>query len=318
MRASFIRSYGTPSEVVEIGDLPDPLVGPDSVLIDVAAAGVNPVDSKILGGYLDSAYPHAMPLIPGWDVAGTVRSVGPAVTSFEVGDRVAAYARKDHIQFGTFAQQVAVREDIVAAVPEEVSLVTAAAVPLAGLTALQLLDAADVRPGDTVLVHAASGGVGSFVSQLAVRRGALVVGTASPPNHDRLRSWGVTPVDYHGDLLAGIRAAAPDGVTVVLDLVGGDALSVTPQVLDAGGRVAGVLDPEALAKLRVAGYRARYVFVRPDAAGLTELLQRVAADELDVDIGARYPLEQAAEALEANRSGHITGKVVITMTDGTT
>ena len=116
----------------------DPVVGPDSLLVEVAAAGINPVDWKIVAGYLQGAFPHHLPLIPGWDVAGTVTAVGPAVSGVAPGDRVAAYARKDHVQNGTYAELVAVPERAYAIVPEGVDLTTAGALPLAGLTAEQL------------------------------------------------------------------------------------------------------------------------------------------------------------------------------------
>src|SRR5262245_34904251 len=132
MRAAFIADFGEPS-VVQVGELDDPLVGPDSVLVSVRAAGVNPVDWKIVAGFLQGAFPHHLPLVPGWDVAGVVESVGPAVTSVQPGDRVLAYARKDHVQHGTFAEKVAVPERGVARIPDGVEFVPAGGLPLAGL-----------------------------------------------------------------------------------------------------------------------------------------------------------------------------------------
>ncbi|CAN5899270.1 hypothetical protein BH20ACT6_BH20ACT6_16080 [soil metagenome] len=249
------------------GEVDEPIVGPDSVLIEVAAAGVNPVDWKIVAGYLQGAIPHHLPMVPGWDVAGTVLAVGPAVREVSVGDRVAAYDREDHVQHGTFAERTAVPVRSVARVPDGIDLVQAAAVPLAGLTGEQLLDATGVREGDTVLVHAAAGGVGSFATQLALHRGARVIGTASEPNHAVLRGWGAQPVTYGDDLVDGVRELAPQGVDAIIDLVGGDALADTPKLLADGGRVASVIDPE-----EVASVDGRYVFVRPDADMLGRLL----------------------------------------------
>lgn len=307
MRAAQIADFGPP-DTVEVAEAPDPLVGPDFVLVETAAAGVNPVDWKVLAGGLQGAFSHHLPLIPGWDVAGVVKAAGPAVTSVKVGDKVAAYARKDHVQHGTFAEQVAVPERAVARVPEGVDMSAAGALPLAGLTALQLLDRLEVADGDTVLVHAASGGVGSFAVQLARLRGATVVGTASERNHDYLRSLGAEPVEYGEGLADRVAKLAPKGVDVVVDLVGGDALDVTPDLLADGGRVGSIIDPAAMDEVGGA-----YVFVRPDADGLSQLLQLVADGRLDVEIAETFPLEHAGRALARSQEGHVRGKLVVTV-----
>lgn len=307
MRAALLQEYGKP-DVVHPGEADEPVVGPDSVLVDVAAAGVNPVDWKVVAGYLQGAIPHHLPMIAGWDVAGTVLAVGPAVREVSVGDRVAAYDREDHVQHGTFAERTAVPIRTVAKVPDGVDLVQAAALPLAGLTAEQLLDAAGVREGDTVLVHAAAGGVGSFATQLAMQRGGRVIGTASGRNHDALREWGAQPVTYGDGLVDRVRALAPDGVDVVVDLIGGDALAATPRLLADGGRVASVIDAEAVTQLG-----GSYVFVRPDGDMLGRLLTLVADGSLRVDVAETFPLERAGEALARSAEGHVRGKVVVTV-----
>jgi len=306
MKAAVIHSYGEP-DVVQTAEIDDPLVGPDSVLVEVAASGVNPVDWKVVSGALQVAFPTHLPMIPGWDVAGTVTAVGPAITDVAVGDRIAAYARKDSIEHGTYAQLVAVPRRALAHVPDGVHLTTAGALPLAGLTAEQLLDAAQVGEGETVLVHAASGGVGSFAVQLAVLRGARVIGTASEANHEYVRGLGAEPVSYGDGLIDHVRAVAPDGVDAVIDLVGGDALGATPQLLRSGGRVASVIEADTVKELR-----GTYVFVHPDAAMLTRLLQLVADGSLKVEIAQTFPLERAGDALAAVKDGHTRGKVVIT------
>jgi NADPH:quinone reductase-like Zn-dependent oxidoreductase len=306
MRAAVIHSYGEP-DVVQTAEIDDPLVGPDSVLVEVAASGVNPVDWKVVSGALQGAFPTQLPMVPGWDVAGTVTAVGPAITDVAVGDRIAAYARKDSIEHGTYAELVAVPRRALAHVPDGVELTTAGALPLAGLTAEQLLDAAQVGEGETVLVHAASGGVGSFAVQLAVLRGARVIGTASEANHEYVRGLGAEPVSYGDGLIDHVRAVAPDGVDAVIDLVGGDALGATPQLLRSGGRVASVIEADTVKELG-----GTYVFVHPDAAMLTRLLQLVADGSLKVEIAQTFPLERAGDALAAVKDGHTRGKVVIT------
>lgn len=307
MRTSLLRSYGEPLDVVEIAEVQDPLVGPDTVLVEMAAAGVNPVDWKVVAGYLQGAFPSHLPMIPGWDIAGTVRAVGPAVTSVKEGDRVAAYARKDHIANGTYAELVGVPDRAIALVPDDVDLVHAGALPLAALTAEQLLETLAVSAGDTVLVHAAAGGVGSFAVQLAGLRGARVIGTASEGNHDYLRGLGVQPVTYGDRLVESVRDLAPNGVDVVIDLVGGDALASTPQLLAEGGRVASIVEADTVKQLG-----GHYVFVRPDGAMLRMLLTLVSEGKLKVEVAQTFPLKQAGAALETNRSGHTRGKIVIT------
>lgn len=307
MKTALIRSYGEPT-VVEIADVDDPILGPDFVLVETAAAGVNPVDWKVVAGYLQGAFPSHLPVIPGWDIAGTVKAVGPAVTTCKAGDRVAAYTRKDHIQNGTFTAVAAVPERALALVPDGVDLVQAGALPLAGLTAEQLLDAANVTSADTVLVHAAAGGVGSFAVQLAGLRGARVIGTASAGNHDYLRDLGVEPESYGDDLVANVHEVAPNGVDVVLDLVGGDALAATPRLLADGGRVVSIIDAKTVKELG-----GTYVFVRPNGDMLGRLLTLVADGKLRVEVAETFPLDEAGAALEASKSGHTRGKIVITV-----
>jgi NADPH:quinone reductase-like Zn-dependent oxidoreductase len=308
MRAALIRDFGEPS-VVEVGEVDDPLVGPDIVLVSVRAAGVNPVDWKIVAGYLRGAFPHHLPLIPGWDVAGVVEAVGPAVTSVEPGDRVLAYARKDHVQHGTFAEKVAVSDRAVARIHDGVEFEPAGGLPLAGLTAEQLLDAAEVSKADTVLVHNAAGGVGTFAAQLAVLRGARVIGTASRGRHDYVRSLGGEPVEYGEGLAQRVRDLAPEGVDVALDLIGGDAVAESRDALAPGGRVASVTDPHTAQQPG-----GRYVFVRPDAPMLARLAGYVADGRVRVEVSETFPLDEAAQALARSKEGHARGKIVVTLT----
>jgi NADPH:quinone reductase-like Zn-dependent oxidoreductase len=307
MRAVAYSSYGGP-EVLQVTDLPAPKVGPDTVLVRVRAAGVNPVDIKIREGLLDPAFFVHFPVVPGWDVAGVVEQVGPAVPEFAVGDEVLGYVRRDEIQHGTAAELVPAPVRALAKVPAGLPLEQAGAIPLAGLTAWQALDAAAVRAGDTVLVHAAAGGVGSFAVQLAALRGATVVGTASPGNHDYLRGLGATPVEYGAGLAERVRQAAPGGVDAALDLVGGDAVAASFDVVGDAGRVVSIVDAEA-----VVGGGGRYVFVRPNSDQLAELARLAASGDLVVPVEATYPLQRVREAHERVQAGHGRGKVVLTV-----
>lgn len=307
MRALTYDRYGTNDEL-RMTERPVPKVGPGEVRIRVTRAAVNPVDWKVMSGGLDPLMDAHFPVIPGWDVAGVVDEVGPDTPEFAPGDRVAAYARKQIVSAGTFAEYVSVMADDVAAVPDAVTDDVAAALPLTGLTALRVLETLAVTKGDTLLVHAASGGVGYLAAQLAVASGATVVGTASPANHDKLTAFDVTPV-AHGDGLAErLAEVAPGGFDAVADLVGG-VLDVSLGVLREGGRLASIADPT------VEEHGGRWVWVRPDGERLTHLLDEVAEGRLVVEIDRTFPLEQVPEAFAVSQEGSARGKLVISVAD---
>ncbi|GAA1404455.1 NADP-dependent oxidoreductase [Oerskovia paurometabola] len=307
MRAITYSRYGG-ADVLELNELPTPKVGPDTVLVRVKATSVNPVDWKVREGYLDAVMDATFPVVPGWDVAGVVEQVGLDTPELSVGDEVFGYVRKDVVSGGTTAELVAAPVRTLARKPAAWTWEQAAGAPLAGLTALQTIDRAGVSSGQTVLVHAAAGGVGSMAVQIAVARGARVIGTASERNHEYLRSLGAEPVTYGEGLAERVRALAPEGVDVVLDYIGGEALATTPDVLREGGTVASVVD--AAARDELGGH---YVWVRPDVEGLTELARLADAGQLTVDVAEVYDLADAAKAHEASRTGHVRGKVVITV-----
>jgi len=297
--------YGEPN-TLKLSELELPKVAPGAVLIKVERASVNPVDWKVLSGGLDPLIDVVFPAIPGWDVSGVIEQVGPDVPEFSAGDRVASYARKEFIHGGTYAEYVAVPAVDVAKIPDGVDFDSAAGLPLAGLTAQRALETLEVTSSDTLLIHAASGGVGYLAAQLAVERGATVLGTASEKNHDKLRALGVTPLTYGEGLAERVREVAPDGVTTAADFVG-DVLEDTLAVLADGGRHISVADPS------VEEHGGHWVWVRPDGARLQTLLEKVAADTLRVEVDRVFPLEEAAAAMEANQSGS-NGKIIIDTT----
>ncbi|MBT0993575.1 NADP-dependent oxidoreductase [Cellulomonas sp. DKR-3] len=305
MRAITYDRYGG-SDVLQLTDLPTPKVGPDSVLVRVRAASVNPVDWKVRAGYLDGLMDTTFPVVPGWDVAGVVEKVGLDTPELQVGDEVYGYVRKDWVQGGTFAELVAAPVRTLARKPASLSFEEAAAVPLAGLTAFQSLERAGVRAGQTVLVHAAAGGVGQFAVQLAVARGARVIGTASSGNHEYLRGLGAEPVAYGEGLVERVRALAPAGVDVVLDYGSDDLVATTRAVLADGGTVASIVD--AAARDELGGH---YVWVRPSASDLAELATVIDSGRVTVDVAQVFDLADAAAAHEASQTGHVRGKVVV-------
>lgn len=304
MRAITYSQYGEPETLQLTEDAPQPKFGPGSVLIRVERAAVNPVDWKVMAGYLDPLLDIVFPAVPGWDVAGVIEALGPDVPEFEVGDRVASYGRKDVVHGGTYAEYVALPATSVARIPEPVSAEVAAGLPLVGLTALRSVETLGIGDQDTVLIHAASGGVGHIAAQLAVARGAKVIGTASAPHHEPLCEIGVTPVEYGDGLVDRVRSVAPDGVTAVADFVGG-VWEQTRQVLSVGGRHVSIADPQ------VEQHGGRWVWVRPDGRRLETLLSAVAEGALQVRLDRTFPLAQAAEALQISQQGEARGKLLI-------
>ncbi|MFI1164196.1 NADP-dependent oxidoreductase [Streptomyces sp. NPDC020801] len=299
--------YGGP-EVLEYGEVRDPKVGPDSVLVKVRAAAVNPVDWKCREGYLDGILDAVFPVVPGWDVSGVVVQPGAAVTEFAVGDEVIGYVREDFLSRGTFAEYVAAPVRTLARKPRNLSFEEAAGLPLTGLTAYQVLvKALQVRRGDTVLVHAAAGGVGSIAVQLARHLGARVIGTASERNHDFVRSLGGEPVAYGDGLAERVRGLAPEGVDAAFDTIGGETTKTSANLLAPGGRLASIADPE------VVDYGGRYCFVRPDAEDLLRLSELAEQGVVAVHVSQTFPLERAADAHRLNQEGRTRGKIVVTV-----
>lgn len=306
MRAIIQEQYGGP-EVLTLAERPDPKVAPGEVLIRVKAAGVNPVDWKLGAGYLDAMMETQFPITPGWDVSGVVEAVGLDVYDYAVGDEVIGYVRKDWVQNGTYAELVAANVRLIARKPAALDWTEAAGLPLAGLTAYQCLDRVRVGEGDTVLVHAAAGGVGAFATQLAVLRGARVIGTASERNHDFLRELGAEPVSYGEGLVERVRSLVPNGVDAVVDCVGGESIDASREVLSDFSRLVSVVDP------RAEELGGATMWVRPNAADLTELARLADAGELRVFVDRVLPLEQAAEAWRLSMEGRTRGKIVLSV-----
>ena len=315
MRAVAIQQFGG-RETLQVMELPVPSVGSHDVLIQVRAAGVNPVDWKIREGWLREMFPHVFPVIPGWDVAGIVTEVGPQATRVAVGDHVYAYCRAPTIQWGAYAEYLVLPHEQVCRKPRTLSFEEAASIPLAALTAYQsLFDAARLREGETVLIHAAAGGVGGFAVQLAKHAGATVIGTARPSNHDYLRELGVDRViDYTSrDFREAVRAWYPDGLDVVYDCAGGPVLEHSAEVLKTTGRLVTITDRAQAAALKARGLHAAFVFVEPNAAQLETLTALIEQGALNTLLAGVLPLDEAAKAHERLEAGHGKGKLVLTV-----
>jgi len=310
VRGAAFDRFGDLDVLTVRDDLPEPPVGPDTVLVRSHAAGVNPVDLKIRQGALAGAFPHHFPIVPGWEVAGVVERVGPAVRDLAAGDEVFGYVRRDDVQWGTTAELVPAPERCVARKPASLSFAEAGALPLAGLTAYQALtEALDVVEGVRLLITRGAGGVGSLAIQIAVALGAEVVTTASPRNEGFVRSLGAAEVLDH---TAGpISEQLKEPVVALLDLVGGETLKDALTVVqpDAGHRIRRA----SVADTAILEHDGRYVFVRPDAHDLAELGRMADAEQLRVPIARAFPLEQIADAQRMVADGHVRGKVVVTL-----
>jgi NADPH:quinone reductase-like Zn-dependent oxidoreductase len=310
MRAIAVREWGG-RDRMELLDVEPPPVAPDGVLVRVRAAGLNPVDHKVREGKLADKFPYRFPVILGWDVAGTVEAVGPAVTWFKPGDPVYGYNRRHELALGTYAELTTGPEGYFAHMPRELSFEEAAAMPLASLTAHQAIERSGLRGGETFFVPGGAGGVGHFAIQLARERGARVIATASARNHDFLREFGAEPVDYTTeDVPARVHELSPgDGADAALDLWGGEAREQAIATLRRGGRLVSVASPPP--ELRD-GYEVHYIFVRPSGYDLGEhITPLVQEGRLRPHVDEVFPLERAAEAHERLEQGHVRGKLVL-------
>lgn len=306
MRAVVVEQWGGPENLVE-RDVERPEPGLNEVLVRVHAAGVNPVDWKTRAGGALIEW-GAVPAV-GWDVSGTVEAVGPGVGIFRPGDEVFGMPLFPR-QAGGYAEYVVAPARHLAPKPASLTHVEAAALPLAALTAWQtLVDAADVRPGERVLVHAAAGGVGHFAVQIAKARGAYVIGTASAAKHDLVRELGADEVvDYREARFEDVVS----GVDVVLDALGGETAERSLKVLREGGRLITLPGPDDV-PAAPDGVRAAWVLVEPDHLGLREIAALVEAGKLRPVVDVVLPLAEAAKAHAIGEQGRTTGKIVLTV-----
>jgi NADPH:quinone reductase-like Zn-dependent oxidoreductase len=310
MQAVRFHSYGSP-EVLVLEEVPRPQAGPGEVLIRVQGAGVNPLDWKVRAGHVKEWLQHHLPLIPGWDVSGVVEAVGEGVTAFKSGDGV--YGMLDFGKDGAYAEYVVAKALDLASRPRSIHRVQAGAVPLAALTAWQsLFDIAGLSSGQSVLIHAAAGGVGHFAVQFAKWKGARVIGTASAENADFLKELGADEViDYRANRFEEkVRE-----VDVVFDLIGGDTQSRSWQVLKKGGILVatlGISSPEAAREHQVRG---EGIMVHPDRAQLAEIAALIDGAQVKPVVTAVLPLADAFRAHELSQRGHTRGKILLQVSE---
>ncbi len=306
MKAIRIHSFGG-REVLVHEDVPVPGITDDEILIRVHAAGVNPVDYKTCEGMMEPIHAHSLPLVPGWDVSGTVERAGAATTGFAEGDGV--YAMANLAGPGTYAEFAAVKATDAAIKPASIDHEAAAAVPLVALTAWQVLfGAAALEGGQTVLIHAAAGGVGGLAVQLAKWKGARVIGTASAANRDYVLDLGADQVI---DYTAVPFEQEASGVDVVLDCMGGDVRSRSWGVLGEGGILVAIVGPPPQEEGEAQGARAAMVLVEGDGGTLAEIAGLIDAGTIRPTLGTVLPLAEAARAHEMSATHHTRGKIVL-------
>ncbi|MEU5032369.1 NADP-dependent oxidoreductase [Streptomyces milbemycinicus] len=294
--------YGTP-DVLRVVDVPPLTAGPGQVRLAVRAAGVNPIDWKILHGFMRQVMPVDLPGGLGSDVAGVVDQVGEGVTAFSVGDEVLGASLTP-----SYAQSALADPAALVAKPASVPWEVAATLAGSGITAREVLNKLKISTGETLLVHGAAGGVGTFAVQLAVARGARVIGTASERNHEQLRSFGVEPVTYGEGLVDRVRAISPHGVDAVLDASGRGEI---PDSIELAGGPTRVL---SLVAFDAADTGIQVHMTEPgagDIQALGDILALIEAGRLQMPIAGAYPLDEVAAALAVSQSGHLSGKLVV-------
>ncbi len=314
MKAAIVTKYGSVAEVA-VQEVEIPKVGPAEVLVQVEAASVNPLDVKIINGQMQGFFPFAIPYVAGTDFSGTVAEVGATATQWKKGDRVFGRlepAPGDGIQFsrtGALAEFVAMPAVYLAHVPEAVELAIAAALPTAAGTAYQtLFETADLKPGQTALIHGGAGGVGSFAIQLAKGAGARVITTTSKENAEFARSLGADEViDYTTeDFASKVR-----DVDVVLDTIGGDVQEKSFAVLRKGGHLVTTVSPPDEAQAKSLGVKATFVFHLSDGARLTKIIDLCASKKLHIEVSRTYSLADVGSALTKVGSGSNRGKLLV-------
>ncbi|MER5554195.1 NADP-dependent oxidoreductase [Streptomyces sp. NPDC002793] len=304
MEAIVYEEFGGP-EVLRPAEVEDVHPGPGQIRVEVRAAGVNPVDHKIRNGWMEAAFPTPLPATPGSEFAGVVAGTGEGVTEFASGDEVLGRSST-----GAYAAYVLADVGAVAPKPEGLGWAEAAALPVATLTAARVLDELAVAAGETLLVHGASGAVGSAAVQLAAARGATVVGTSSPANHDYLRVLGAVPVAYGDGQVDRVREAAPQGVDAVFDAAGKGALADSVEL--RGGtsdRIVTIADPDA-ARYGVA-FSAGGGSHPDEGRRLAEYAEAAAVGGLRIRVERTFALRDAARAQELSEAGHVRGKLVL-------
>lgn len=306
MKAALISNY---NGNVDIGEVEQPAVDADSVLVAVHAASVNPIDNIVRAGHMKDVIPIRFPHIMGYDLSGVVKSVGDQVTGFKPGDAV--FARPNQQDAGSLAQFALVKQSELAPKPENISHEEAASIPLAGLTAWQALyDHADLKAGQTILIHAGSGGVGTLAIQIAKHIGARVITTVSKRNEGLVRELGADEViDYKTQNFDELVSECD----VVLDMLGGETMNRSFKILKKGGILVSIKGQDEDNMAEKHGVRFAWFFMSPNGNQLAQLGALIEAGTVKPVIDSTYSLSNASDAYEHLADGHAVGKIVVTV-----
>lgn len=329
IKAMLVEKFG-PASAMKMGkiDVPEPRIG--EVCVSIKAAGVNPLEAIIRAGYGEGIIPASFPFIPGHDFAGTVCEVGEGCSRFAIGDDVYGYTFPNVIKWGAYAEKIVVPELWLGKKPKSISFVETAAFPIPALTTIQLLDGwARIKKGETILIHAGAGGVGSFAVQYAKHKGLSVIATASSHNHEYLRELGAdTVIDYNTqDFVEVVKAAHLKGIDIVLFTIsivdndfhyGEQTLFRSIEVLKGGGkigsgsRLASIVnmapqEPE----LRRRNINYTYISARPNGPQLNMLSDLIDEGNIRPPKITTFPFEDAVKAHELIETKHASGKIVI-------
>lgn len=304
MKAIQVTGYGSPSGMTLV-EADDPVPGDNEVLIDIAAASVNPIDWKIVSGAMRAFIPLPLPFTPGVDAAGTVIAVGRNVTRLKPGDEVMGFIGI----VGAFATRAVVDATRLARKPASLAFAEAAAIPAATLTAWQALhEHGGLQAGQSVLIHGAAGGVGTAAVQLAKLAGAHVIGTGSAQSREYVASLGADAfIDYRTEDFA----ARVSGLDLVLDLIGGETQERSWSVLKPGGTLVSTVARPDAARAKGTQATGRHFATRSDAPQLEKLATLHASGDLRTQIDSVFVLSDVSQALDHSKGGHVKGKVVV-------
>lgn len=307
MKAIYIEQYGNANQLI-LGEQIKPEITDKQVLIKIHGAAVNPVDWMVREGFLQDSGEHKLPLILGWDAAGEIAEMGSDVKDFTVGDAVFVYA--PIAKQGAYAEYIAVDSNLVAPKPQSIDTLTAAAVPLAATTAWQsLVKGCKLKSGDRVLIHNASGGVGSFAVQIAKSLGAYVIGTASASKSDFVKSLGVDEfIDYRSQRFEDLVGE----VDCVLAAIGGDdVLQRSLKVIKNGGELVSLLDDVDTESAAAKNINAQRWWVTPNAADLQSIATLIDNGKISVHIDSIFPLADVQQAHALSESQRARGKIIL-------
>ncbi|WP_405169731.1 NADP-dependent oxidoreductase [Paenibacillus sp. FSL H8-0280] len=310
MKAVVINQYGSKEELVE-QEVNKPKAEANQVVVKLEATSINPIDWKLREGYLKEMYDWEFPIILGWDVAGVITEIGSNVSKWKVGDRV--FSRPDTTPFGSYAEYTAVDEHLLAKLPDSISYEEAAAVPLAGLTAWQVLFThGDLKEGETVLIHAGAGGVGMYAIQLAKHAGAHVITTASEKNHELLHSLGADQViDYKKENFEEILK----DIDLVFDTMGGEVAENSYKVIKPNtGRLITIVGEPNHDTAKSHNVLAKGIWLQPDGDQLQRMADLMEEKKIKSIVGATFPFSRQGiyDAHALSETHHAVGKIVIT------